>query len=226
MIVDYIKKSRSSILKQKLIDSSEGQLSDEEILEMYLFLVQPKKDARYLAKQLLLKYGSFANIISVYKDNLFEMKEIEESLLFIFRLIHEGSLRLLKENIINKPAMESFHDLINYLKLTMGHINIEQFRIIYLDRNNSIMDNEIKQDGTIDYVTIYPREIIKKALILEATSIILVHNHPSGNLKPSKSDKELTLKIKDALASIGLKLLDHIIISRNGYFSFKENSIY
>jgi DNA repair protein RadC len=212
-------------IKERLLNSSPGQLADYEILEILLCMSQPRKDMKPLAKQLIREFGNLAHVLCAKMDDLKQISGIGMSILSGFRVVHEAASRLIKDSFVNNPILQSWDGLINYCKATMSHLNIEQFRVVYLDQKNMVIADIVQNEGTIDHVNIYPREIIKKALYLDASSIILVHNHPSGHLKPSKEDIGLTKEVIKACNAVNISVHDHIIISEKGYYSLKENKL-
>ncbi|MFN7039080.1 MAG: RadC family protein [Alphaproteobacteria bacterium] len=220
-----LKEGHRQRLRTRLIDSPKGALPDYEVLELILFLAKPRGDTKPLAKELINKFGSFAKVISANSDSLKHIHGVGEAVIAAFRIIQEGAVRLIKEEVINSPILESWKCLIDYCRATMGHIKTEQFRVLYLDRKNMIIADDLQEAGTVDYVPVFPREIIKRALYLEASSIILVHNHPSGNTKPSKADIEITKRIMQIGEMLGISLHDHVIISNKNHYSFKTNGL-
>ncbi|MDR0329847.1 MAG: DNA repair protein RadC [Rickettsia sp.] len=211
-------------LRQRIIVSAEN-LADYELLEMILFSVIPRKDVKPLAKELLTQFGSLANLINADKEKLLNIKGTNDNLYVNFVIMRELTNRMLKQKVINQNVISSWNVLIDYLKATMGSIKTEQFRILFLNKKNVLIADEVLSQGTIDQATIYPREIIKRALFNEAGAIILVHNHPSGVSKPSSTDIELTHKIVETCANMNISVHDHVIITANEYFSFKSNML-
>ncbi|WP_341748106.1 RadC family protein [Candidatus Tisiphia endosymbiont of Dascillus cervinus] len=211
-------------LRQRIIVSAEN-LADYELLEMILFSVIPRKDVKPLAKELLTQFGSLANLINADKEKLLNIKGTNDNLYVNFVIMRELTNRMLKQKVINQNVISSWNVLIYYLKATMGSMKTEQFRILFLNKKNVLIADEILSQGTIDQATIYPREIIKRALFNEAGAIILVHNHPSGISKPSNTDIELTHKIVETCANMNISVHDHVIITANEYFSFKSNML-
>ncbi|MFU7500683.1 MAG: DNA repair protein RadC [Candidatus Tisiphia sp.] len=211
-------------LRQRIIVSAEN-LADYELLEMILFCVIPRKDVKPLAKELLTQFGSLANLINTDKEKLLNIKGTNDNLYVNFVIMRELTNRMLKQKVINQNVISSWNVLIDYLKATMGSMKTEQFRILFLNKKNVLIADEVLSQGTIDQATIYPREIIKRALFNEAGAIILVHNHPSGVSKPSNTDIELTHKIVETCANMSISVHDHVIITANEYFSFKSNML-
>lgn len=211
-------------LRQRIIVSAEN-LADYELLEMILFCVIPRKDVKPLAKELLTQFGSLANLINTDKEKLLNIKGTNDNLYVNFVIMRELTNRMLKQKVINQNVISSWNVLIDYLKATMGSMKTEQFRILFLNKKNVLIADEVLSQGTIDQATIYQREIIKRALFNEAGAIILVHNHPSGVSKPSNTDIELTHKIVETCANMSISVHDHVIITANEYFSFKSNML-
>ncbi|MCC8398245.1 MAG: DNA repair protein RadC [Rickettsia endosymbiont of Labidopullus appendiculatus] len=211
-------------LRQRIIMSAEN-LADYELLEMILFSVIPRKDIKPLAKELLTRFGSLADLINTDKEKLLNIKGTNDNLYINFVIMRELTNRMLKQKVINQNVISSCSILIDYLKATMGNMKTEQFRILFLNKKNVLIADEVLSQGTIDQATIYPREIIKRALFNEAGAIILVHNHPSGVSKPSNTDIKLTHKIVETCANVNISVHDHVIIAANEYFSFKSNML-
>ncbi|WP_375330047.1 RadC family protein [Candidatus Tisiphia endosymbiont of Nemotelus uliginosus] len=211
-------------LRQRIVTSAEN-LADYELLEMILFSVIPRKDVKPLAKELLTRFGSLADLINTDKEKLLNIKGTNDNLYINFVTMRELTNRMLKQKVINQNVISSWSILIDYLKATMGNMKTEQFRILFLNKKNVLIADEVLSQGTIDQATIYPREIIKRALFNEAGAITLVHNHPSGVSKPSNTDIKLTHKIVETCANVNISVHDHVIIAANEYFSFKSNML-
>ncbi|WP_341753310.1 MULTISPECIES: RadC family protein [unclassified Candidatus Tisiphia] len=211
-------------LRQRIVMSAEN-LANYELLEMILFSVIPRKDVKPLAKELLTRFGSLADLINTDKEKLLNIKGTNDNLYINFVTMRELTNRMLKQKVMNHNVISSWSILIDYLKATMGNMKTEQFRILFLNKKNILIADEVLSQGTIDQATIYPREIIKRALFNEAGAIILVHNHPSGVSKPSNTDIKLTHKIVETCANVNISVHDHVIIAANEYFSFKSNML-
>lgn len=221
---DLVKGHRQR-LRERFLNSPEGLL-DYEILELILFNAIPRRDVRSMAKILIKEYKNFAKVVDF---DVTKYKDLEEkfssSVLFQFALIKEVIKRLLKEEITEKIVLSSWNSLYDYLQATMGHQNIENFRVLYLNTKNHLIHDEVQEYGTIDQTSVYPREILKKAIFYDAASIILAHNHPSGVTNPSKADISITNKIIEACKSIDVEVHDHVIIAGNKVFSFKSHNL-
>ncbi len=211
--------------KEKFLKNAPDSFSDYELLELLLFQAIPRRDVKPLAKEIIQKFGNFNNLIHANKQKLSEIKSINDNILINFQIIREISNRILKNKVIKKNAISSWSALISYLQFNMSNLAIEQFRVLFLNKKNILIADEIMATGTIDQTPVYPREIVKRALLHEAGAIILVHNHPSGNSSPSKSDIDLTTHIVNACKSININVHDHVIMGKGNYYSFKTNML-
>jgi len=212
-------------LKQRLFSVPPESWAEYELLELVLFFAIPRKDVKPLAKKLLYKFGNLFNVINSSKDQLLEIEGINDGVHVIFFTVKELINRLLKHKVTNQNIISSWNALLDYLKTTMSNLKLEQFRILFLNKKNILIADEVMNTGTIDQAPVYPREIIKRALFYEASAIILVHNHPSGDIKPSKADIELTNKIVETCGAVNIAIHDHVIIGNNRYYSFKSNML-
>jgi DNA repair protein RadC len=212
-------------VREKLLSSKIGVMLDYEILELLLCMALPRRDTKILAKTLIDKYGSFAKVISAEHHSLLRIDGLGPSVLACFQLIKEGSARLIKDDILDRPIMTSWKSLLNYCRSLIGHLKKEVFMVLYLNNQNELIDEVLQDYGTVDQVSVYPREIAKHALFLNASAIVLVHNHPSGSTNASKADIETTKQIEAALAPFKIRLHDHIIISDRSFFSFKSEGL-
>ncbi|MBF8246540.1 MAG: DNA repair protein RadC [Rickettsia sp.] len=211
-------------VKNKFLYSKDlSSFDDYELLEILLFLSIPRKDVKPIAKNLLSKFNSLHNVFNAEKEEITTIKGLNENSFINFQLIKEFLSRILKNNIKKKNIISSWSDLLKYLKFNMSALKIEHFRVIFLNSQKIILCDEIMSKGTVDQTAVYPREILKKTLLLGASSIILVHNHPGGSTKPSKADRLVTSQIQEYCQFFNISLHDHVIISDNQYYSFKEN---
>lgn len=209
-------------LQQKFLKSS-SSVADYELLELILFWSIPRKDIKPLAKQLLNQFGSLNNIINTNPEKILNIIAVNKNVANNFAVLRELIRRILQNKVIKENVISSWNALVDYLKVSMGNMNIEQFRILFLNKKNILLADELQSSGTVDQTSVYPREIVKRVLFYEATAIILVHNHPSGDPTPSKSDIDLTKQIADACAVINVIIHDHVIISSTKFYSFKSN---
>lgn len=212
-------------LRERFLNSSFENFAEYELLELLLFFAIPRRDVKPLAKKLLEKFGNLANLINADKERLLSIDGTNDGVCISFFVVRELINRILKQKVVHQNIISSWSALLDYLKSTMGGLKLEQFRALFLNKKNILITDEIMTVGTIDQATVYPREIIKRALFHEASAIILVHNNPSGNSKPSKADIELTNKIAEACSAVSIIVHDHVIISNNDYFSFKSNML-
>ena len=203
----------------------EEALPDYEMLELILFLAQPRGDTKPLAKQLIARFGSYAAVISAEPKELKEITGIGDAAVVALKTVRDAAVRLAREEIIGAPVLSSWQALIDYCRATMGHAKQEQFRLFYLNKKNVVIADELQQTGTVDHTAVYPREVVKRALDLGASAIIMVHNHPSGDPTPSKGDIEMTKEVKDAAEKMGISVHDHLIIGRDGHTSLRAEGL-
>ena len=196
-------------------------MPDYEIMELVLFAAIPRRDVKPLAKKLIAHFGSFAEAIAAPIDRLMEVDGVGESVATHLKIVEAAALRLSKTKLLGKPALSSWSALIDYCAAAMARNPNEEFRILFLDRKNILIADEVQNKGTVDHTPVYPREIVKRALELGASAIILVHNHPSGDPTPSRADIEMTRQITDAAKALHVAVHDHIVIGRSGHASFK-----
>lgn len=196
-------------------------MPDYEVLEMILFRVHPRGDTKPLAKRLLATFGSFAEVLNAPPQRLLEIEGVGQRAIDEFRLVRAAAALLARSQITSKPALSSSASVIDYLRIAQGYDHIEQFRILFLDKKNKLLADEVQGRGTVDHTPVYVREVVKRALELHATALILVHNHPSGDPTPSRGDIDMTKQIIDAAKPLGISIHDHVIIGRNGHASFR-----
>ena len=208
-------------LRERFRAAGPDALSDYELLEMILFAAQPRRDMKPIAKQLLKTFGSFAEVIHAPEPRLREIKGVGDASIDQIKLIAAASQRIAKGELQQRKALSSWQDVIDYCRTSMAFADKEQFRLLFLDKRNHLIADEVQQTGTVDHTPVYPREVIKRALELSATAIILVHNHPSGDPSPSQADIQMTRAIVDIAKPLGIAVHDHIIVGRNGHASLK-----
>ena len=196
-------------------------LSDYELLEMVLFRVIPRGDVKPLAKSLIKTFGSFAEVIHAPETRLREVKGIGDATITEFKLVAAAAQRIARGQLRERTLLSSWNDVIDYCRTSMAFADKEQFRILFLDKRNQLISDEVQQVGTVDHTPVYPREVIKRALELSATAILLVHNHPSGDPTPSQADIQMTRAIIDIARPLGISVHDHIIVGKNGHASMK-----
>lgn len=209
-------------LRERFIKSGALALHDYEMLELVLFMAQPRGDVKPLAKRLIDKFGSFADVISAHPHTLSLEDGLGEAGIAAIKTVEAGAVRLMAEQIIDKPVLKSWQMLLDYCRASTAYAMVEQFRVFYLNRKNVLIADEIQQRGTVDHTPVYPREVIKRALELDASALIMVHNHPSGDCTPSRADIDMTQRVREAAKVFSIALHDHVIISRTSYSSFKS----
>ena len=197
-------------------------LPDYEMLELVLFAAIPRRDVKPLAKQMIARFGSFAEVIAAPRERLLEVDGIGENVVVQLKVIEAAALRLSKARLIGRPALSSWTAVLDYCTAAMARGVREEFRVLFLDRKNTLIADEVQSAGTIDHTPVYPREIVKRALDLGASAMILVHNHPSGDPTPSRSDIAMTHEIAAAAKPLRIAVHDHVIVGRSGHASFKS----
>ena len=212
-------------IREKFLKSQKGTFTELELLEMILFWSIPRRDVKPLAKELIYNFGSLSGIVSASYEKLKNIKGITQHTYINIMLLKEAIDRVLQGSIMNKNILGSWSALLDYLKVSMGKLKTEEFRILFMNKKNILIADELQSYGTVDQTPVYPREVVKRALFHEASAIILVHNHPSGNNAPSKADIMLTKQIVDACKTVNVKVHDHVIVSSNDIYSFKSNLI-
>jgi DNA repair protein RadC len=200
---------------------SEGAaLSDLDLLEALLFAI-PRRDVRPLARALLRRFGSFAGAISAPRPALRAMPGLGDSAIDALKLAREAALRLAREEILDRPLMSSWDKVLAYARAELAHGDTERFFVMFLDRKNGLIAAEERGRGTVDHAPVYPREVVKRALELGASALILLHNHPSGDTTPSRADIDMTRDVAKACATVGIGVHDHLIVGRAGHASLR-----
>lgn len=197
-------------------------LPDYELLELLLFMAIPRRDVKPIAKTLIARFGSLNGVLNASVTELEGVAGISEITATALKIIRAAGLRMLKQDLRQQPILNSWQRLLDYLHASMAHEKREHFRLLFLNKKNELIADEIQQSGTVDHTPAYPREIMKRTLELGATAIILVHNHPSGDSAPSKADIDMTKQIIAAASPFGIIVHDHLIVSRGGTTSFKS----
>jgi DNA repair protein RadC len=209
-------------LRARFLNGGADAMPDYELLEMTLFAALPRRDTKPLAKALLARFGSFAEVIAAPRARLMEVKGVGESVAQHLKIVEAAAHRLARTKVMRRPALSSWSALLDYCTAAMARSEKEEFRILFLDRKNNLIADEVQNRGTVDHTPVYPREIIKRALELTASAIILVHNHPSGDPTPSKADILMTREIVAAAKALSIAVHDHLVIGRGGHASFKS----
>ncbi len=209
-------------LKDRFMRDAGASLPDYEMLELVLFLAKPRAEVKPLAKALITRFGSFADVISADAKELVAVKGVGENTAVALKTIRAAAIRLAREQVMNQPVISSWQKLLDYCRASLAFAKTEEFRVLFLDRKNVLIADEMQQTGTVDHTPVYPREVVKRALDLGASAIIMVHNHPSGDPTPSKGDIEMTKEVREACEKLGISLHDHLIIGKSGHASFKS----
>ena len=212
-------------LRTRFLDAGSDALSDYEMLELLLFRALPRRDVKPLAKQLIAKFGSFAEAVSAPRTRLLEVKGLGDAAITELKIVQAAASRLAKGAVQKRPALSSWAAVIEYCRTLMAFAEKEQFHILFLDKRNQLIADEKQQTGTIDHTPVYPREVVKRALELSATAVILVHNHPSGDPTPSRADIQMTHNIIEIAKPLGILVHDHIIVGKDGHTSFKQMNL-
>lgn len=212
-------------LRERFLKTEGNGLADYELLEMLLFSSKPRGDVKPLAKELVNEFGSLAKALSASRDELAKVKGMGDTAIASLKAVREAAIRMLGAEITEKPILQSWKAVLDYCRAAMSFNKTEQFRIFFLDKKNKLISDELQQQGTIDHTPVYPREVVKRALELGASSLILVHNHPSGDPTPSKADVKMTEQIVQAAAALGVSIHDHLIIAGKKHYSFASNGL-
>ncbi len=208
-------------LRARFLNGGADAMPDYELLELVLFRAIPRRDTKDIAKRLLARFGSFSDVINAAEGQLKEVRGVGDSVVSELKLIRAAALRLGKSQLSNRPILSSWNEVVSYLTAAQAFEQKEQFRILFLDRKNRLIIDEVQSEGTINHTPVYIREVLKRALDHSASAILLVHNHPSGDPTPSRADIEMTKQISTAAQPLGIIVHDHIIIGRDGHASFK-----
>ena len=212
-------------MREKLLTRSPDALADYELLEMLLFFAQPKGDTKPLAKAVINRFGSFAAVLAAPQKDLFATQGLGPHSVAAIKLVHASALRLARAEVMDQPILNNWDRLMDYLTAALARERIEQFRVLFLDNRNRLLADEAQARGTVNHTPVYPREVVKRALELHATAIILVHNHPSGDPTPSREDVAMTREVREAAEVLSIVLHDHVIIGNGRWVSFKQEGL-
>ncbi len=213
-------------LRERLLEAGAAALPDYELLEFLLFAAIPRGDAKPLAKDLLQRFGGFAEVLNAEKEALLAVPGIGDAAVAALMAAREAGLRLSSAALRERPLLGSWQKVIDYCTATIGFAPVEEFRLLFLDHHNRLIADERQQRGTINHTPVYPREVMKRALEIGASALILVHNHPSGDPTPSKADIEMTREIVKAAALFNVAVHDHVIIARDRHSSLKTLGLF
>jgi len=214
-----------SRMRQKLIEAGPSALLDHELIEMVLFLALPRRDTKPIARALLDRFSTFADALSAPTQELRQIEGLGEAGVAAFRTVQAAALRLAEAPLKGQAILNNWDRLMDYLNARLARERVEQFRVLFLDTKNRLIADEAQARGTVNHTPVYPREVVKRALELHATALILVHNHPSGDSTPSRADIEMTAEVKAAAAALGIVLHDHLIIGRDTPLSFRREGL-
>jgi DNA repair protein RadC len=214
-----------SRLRDRLLDRGPDSLADYEVLEMLLFFAFRTGDTKPLAKALINRYGSFAAVLAAPQKELLETRGLGPHSVAALKLVQAAALRMARAEVIEKPVLNNWDRLMDYLTAALAREKIEQFRVLFLDSKNRLIADEAQARGTVNHTPVYPREVVKRALELHATALILVHNHPSGDPTPSRADVEMTAEVKAAAMVLGIALHDHLILGNGRWTSFRREGL-
>ena len=209
-------------LRARFLKGGADAMPDYELLELTLFAAIPRRDTKPLAKALMARFGSFAEVIAAPRARLMDVPGVGETVANHLKIVEAAAQRLAKTQVMGRPALSSWSALLDYCTAAMARSDKEEFRVLFLDRKNVLIADEVQNKGTVDHAPVYPREVIKRALELSASCLILVHNHPSGDPTPSKADIAMTREIVTAANALGIAVHDHLVIGRAGHSSFKS----
>jgi DNA repair protein RadC len=208
-------------LRGRFREAGAEAVSDYELLELVLFRAIPQRDVKPLAKVLIAKFGSFAEVVAAPSARLKEVKGMGDAAITGLRIVHAAASRMARGQVQKRPMLSSWSSVIDCCRTATAFAEHEQFRVLFLDKRNQLIVDEVQQTGTVDHTPVYPREVVKRALELSATALILVHNHPSGDPTPSRADIQMTQAIIDVAKPLGIAVHDHIIVGKEGHASFK-----
>lgn len=213
-------------LRERAAAGGLAALPDYEALELFLFRAIPRGDVKPLAKQLLARFGSLAGVLGATADELKTVGGVGEAIALDLKLVHEIALRTAREAVGRRPVISSWSALVAYVKTALAHEAREQFRVLFLDKKNQLIADETMNRGTVDHAPVYPREVVRRALELSASAVILVHNHPSGDPAPSTADIDMTRQVADAARALRIAVHDHLIVGRDGVASLKALGLF
>ena len=212
-------------LRTRFLEGGAEAMPDYELLELVLFRAIPRRDVKPLARALLDTFSDFNEIVSAPATLLCKVPGVGDAVVTELKIVEAAAHRLSRARILGRTVISSWDSLVEYCHTTMSHQQTEQFRILFLDRKNALIADEKQASGTVDHVPVYPREVVKRALDLNASALILVHNHPSGDPTPSSSDIEMTRQVQRAAEALSITLHDHLVIGRSTEYSFRSNGL-
>lgn len=209
-------------LRDRFLSGGQAAVADYELLELVLFRAIPRQDVKPLTRKLLETFGDYSGVISAPRERLMAVKGVGHAVVTELKIVEAAAQQLARARVVNRPAISGWQALVDYCRTSMAHAETEQFRILFLDRKNVLIADEAQAKGTVDHVPVYPREVVKRALELNASALILVHNHPSGDPTPSEADIAVTRQIEEAARALSITLHDHLVIGSASEFSFRS----
>jgi DNA repair protein RadC len=212
-------------MRTRLLTAGPDSLNDQDLLEMLLFLALPRRDTKATARALLARFGSFANVIAAPVNDLRSVEDMKDSGPAALKLVQAAALRLARAELVDRPLLNNWDRLMAYLNAALAREQVEQFRVLFLDTRNRLLGDEAQARGTVNHTPVYPREVVRRALELQATALILVHNHPSGDPTPSRDDIEMTREVKQAAQALAIVLHDHVIVGNGRWLSFRQEGL-
>ena len=212
-------------LRGRLLIAGPAAIADHELIEMVLFLALPRRDTKPIARALISRFGSFAAAISASQHDLLGVEGLGEAGVAALKIVQAAAQRLTKAEVLYRPLLSNWDRLMEYLQSVLAREKIEQFRILFLDNRNRLLADELQGRGTVNHTPVYPREVVRRALELHATAIILVHNHPSGDPSPSEDDIVMTREIKKVAAALSIVVHDHVIVGNGQWMSFRRTGL-
>jgi len=217
----YIRDHRKR-LRTRFMDGGATAMPDYELLELVLFRAIPRQDVKPLARRLMDTFGDFNRVLSAPPARLSAVQGVGDAVVQELKIVEAAAHRMVRARVMQKPVISGWEAVLDYCHTTMAHRETEQFRVLFLDRKNVLIADEEQAHGTVDHVPVYPREVVKRALELNASALILVHNHPSGDPTPSEADISMTRAVEDAAKALGLTLHDHLIVGKSTELSFRS----
>jgi len=212
-------------MRQKLLAAGPDAMADHELLEMALFLALPRRDTKPIAYRLLARFGSFANTIAASPGDIASVEGMGEASAAALKIVQAASVRLARAEVVDRPVLSHWDALIAYLNAVMARERVEQFRILFLDSRNRLIADEAQSRGTVNHTPVYPREVMRRALEVQASALILAHNHPSGDPAPSREDIAMTREIMAAAQALSITVHDHVIIGNGRWVSFRTEGL-
>ncbi len=212
-------------MRARILAGQGDTMADYELLEMMLFIALPRIDTKTLSKTLIARFGSYAAVIAAPREELLAVKGVGESAVATLKVVHLAAQRLARAEVQDRPLLGNWDRLMEYLHTVLARERIEQFRVLFLDTRNRLLADEAQARGTVNHTPVYPREVVRRALELKATAVILVHNHPSGDPTPSRDDIEMTQEVRRAAAALSIVLHDHVIVGNGKWLSFRREGL-